>query len=364
MSFTHPSPGPWTIKRGQTTLTVDHPIIAGPMAGGLDPPYRMILHRIGCPLSFTEMISARAVFEEAGRTNRLFSWLPDEGMSCAQIFGSDPGYLAHAASEMERFGHHMIDLNAGCPKRKVYRTGAGSALLKDPENLLKCVGSILDAVKVPVGIKMRMGFHHLEERSLKALVSDLQGMGISYLAMHPRTMVQQFSGKADRELIDRMSSWTDVPLIASGDVRSPEDIMDYLGRGAKAVMVARGLLGDPTWIRRAMAALTGGSWEDRYPRTRVQLHHHLFLLKEHLASSVEWYGEERGVIEFRPHFGWYLRNFCGKREFRNRLYSLTDVKGVMKLIDEISPVWAGSLHDDQSLIIQSMIGAHRKDLSE
>ncbi|MGA1866017.1 MAG: tRNA dihydrouridine synthase [Thermoplasmatota archaeon] len=335
--------GPWTIRRGATSLSVEHPIIAGPMAGCLDPPFRMVLHRSGCPLSFTEMISARAVFEGASRTRRLFSWVPDQGSSCAQIFGSDPVYLAHAASEMEKAGHHMIDLNAGCPKRKVCRTGAGSSMLKDPDNLLKCIGSILDAVNVPVGIKMRMGVHHLEEHSLKDLISNLQSIGLSYIAMHPRTMVQQYSGKAYRELIDRMSGWTGIPLIASGDVRSSGDVRDYLERGATSVMVARGHLGDPTWTARALNALRGGTPDERFPETRTQLLHHISLLKEHLSCSIEWYGEKRGTMEFRPHFGWYIKRFEGRREYRQRMYSLTGREETLRLVDEVANDWGSSL---------------------
>ena len=203
----------------------------------LHTPYRIVLHEVGCQLSFTEMVSARALFEGAERTKKFYTWIPEKGHSGAQIFGSDPEYLSFAAKEMENTGHHLIDLNAGCPKRKVTRTGAGSAMLKDPDNLLSCAGSILDATKVPVGIKMRMGYRHYEEDVLRSTVKDLEGAGLSWLSMHPRTAFQQYTGTADRDLINRMRGWIDIPLIASGDVRSPVDVTDYLERGATAVMV-------------------------------------------------------------------------------------------------------------------------------
>ncbi|MGA1873240.1 MAG: tRNA dihydrouridine synthase [Thermoplasmatota archaeon] len=341
-----PDLGPWKIRRDSTSVEIVQRIIAAPMAGGLDPPYRMVLHRLGCPLSFTEMISARAVYENTRRTASLFSWIPGEGLSGAQIFGADPKYLSHAALEMERTGHHVIDLNAGCPKRKVYRTGAGSAMLKDPENLVSCASSILDAVKIPFGIKMRMGFHHPEEGTLRKLVRDLQSIGASYIAMHPRTMTQQYSGKADRKLIERMSGWIDIPLIATGDVRAPSDVIDYLDRGATAVMVARGLLGDPTWIPRAIASLEGGPWHGRYPGKMEDVRYHLSLLREHLKNAVEWYGEERGMIELRPHLSWYLKRFDGRREFRDRLFSLTTGDGALRFIDEVEKGWVGYCKDD------------------
>jgi tRNA-dihydrouridine synthase B len=339
--MTDPGNGAWKIKRNGISIGFDHPIVAAPMAGGVDTPYRMVLHNLGCQLSFTEMVSARALFEGAERTRKFYKWIPERGYSGAQIFGTDPEYLSFAAREMEITGHHLIDLNVGCPKRKVTRTGAGSAMLKDPENLLKCVCSITDATKVPVGVKMRMGYHHLEEAGLKIIVKDMEGAGISWIAIHPRTAFQQYSGTADRNLVSKMSDWIDLPLIASGDVRSPDDIIDYLERGATAVMVARGHLGDPTWINRASDNLRGKEWIERYPQTAEQVILHIGHLREHLNNSVEWYGEERGCIEFRPHFSWYLKRFKGRREYRDRMYSIKTRSGALAMIDEIEEDWSG-----------------------
>ncbi len=311
------------------------------MAGGLDTPYRMLLHRMGCQLSFTEMISARALFEGIERTKKFYSWVPLKGYSGAQIFGHDAEYLSFAAKEMEEAGHQILDLNVGCPKRKVTRTGSGSAMLKDPENLIHCINTILDSTNLPVGVKMRMGYHHLEEKDLKKLIKDLQGTGLSWITMHSRTAFQQYSGTADRDLFSRMVSWGDIPVIASGDVRSPDDVKDYLKRGATAVMVARGHLGDPTWIDRAIASISGEEWTERYPQTEDQIKLQLTLLREHLDYSLKWYGEERGCIEFRSHFSWYLKRFKDRREYRNRLYSIKTGKEAISMIEEIENVWLG-----------------------
>jgi nifR3 family TIM-barrel protein len=333
--------GSWNITRNDISLEFDHPIIAAPMAGGVDTPYRMILHEADCQLSFTEMVSARALFEGVERTRKFYTWIPKKGYSGAQIFGNDPEYLSFAAKEMENVGHHLVDLNVGCPKRKITRTGAGSAMLKVPDNLLSCVGSILDATSVPVGVKMRMGYHHFEEILLKNIVKDLQGTGLSWITMHGRTAFQQYSGTADRELITKMTSWIDMPLIASGDVRTPEDVLDYLKRGATAVMVARGHLGDPTWIKRVSDHLRGQEWIEGYPKTVDQVKQHIGYLKDHLNNSVDWYGEERGCIEFRPHFSWYLKRFKDRREYRDRMYSIKTRSDALVMIDEIEEGWLG-----------------------
>jgi nifR3 family TIM-barrel protein len=333
---------PWKIRRGSISLEIPHPLVAAPMAGGLDPPYRMILHERGCPLSFTEMVSSRAIHHRTDRTLRLFDWVPRMGFSGAQIFGSEPELLGRAASEMERTGHHVIDLNVGCPKRKVTRLGAGAAMLKDPGNLYRSVEAMMDSVSVPVGVKMRSGINSVDEDSLRVISKDLEGLGISYISFHPRTVQQQYSGKADRELVSHITGWVGIPVIASGDVRGPDDVADYLSRGATGVMVARSILGDPGWIERTLQGLDGGEWVKRYPSTPDAVDEHLGIAREHLELAVEWYGRERGTIEFRPHLSWYIKNFKGRAPFRDRLFTTGTPEGLLVLMDEMLASWKGS----------------------
>ncbi|MGA1849095.1 MAG: tRNA dihydrouridine synthase [Thermoplasmatota archaeon] len=334
---------PWRIRRNGISLEIPHSLIAAPVAGGLDPPYRMLLHEMGCPLSFTEMVSARAVHHGTERTLRLFEWVPLSGFSGAQIFGADPALLGKAASEMQGRGHHIIDLNLGCPKRKVTKLGAGAAMLKDPANLYRSVRSILDSVSVPVGVKMRSGSNSVDESLLKTISKDLEGLGISYITLHPRTVEQQYSGKADRRLVSRFAEWVDIPVIASGDVKGPVDVNDYLHRGAAGVMVARGILGDPGWMKRCLESLEGGEWNKRYPSTPDAVREHLKTARKHLELAVGWYGRERGTIEFRPHLSWYIKNFKGRAPFRDRLFTAVSPGELLDLMDEMEASWIGSI---------------------
>jgi len=343
MSGTEVDLSPWKIRRGPTSLDIAIPLLAAPMAGGLDPPFRMILHDHSCPLSFTEMVSARAVRQGTEKTLWLFEWVPEKGLSGAQIFGSDPELLGKGASQMEARGHHVVDLNLGCPKRKVTRLGAGAAMLKDPENLMNCIRRILDSVSVPVGVKMRSGIARVDRAFLRTLVRELEGLGISYIALHPRTQQQQYSGRADRELISLLSAWVDIPVLASGDVKGPEDVTDYLHRGATAVMAARGMLGDPTWIKRCLNGLKGDEWVRRYPSTREAVEAHMGIARIHLDKAIRWYGEEKGTIEFRPHLSWYVKNFKGRAPFRDRLFTTRNSQELLELIDEMEASWKDSV---------------------
>lgn len=333
----------WKISRGSSEIAFSRPVAAAPMAGANDVPARMLLHSLGSELSFTEMISARALFEGAKRTELLTGWVPPKGAAAAQVFGADPEYLSFAAAELVSSGYRMIDLNAGCPKRKVTRTGAGGALLKDHALLLGCTGALLDSVRVPVGVKMRSGWSSVDIGSLKQLIKDLEGIGASYVAMHPRTVSQQYAGKADRSMVDIASSLLEIPIMASGDAKSPQDVMDYIGRGAKCVLVGRGALGDPTWYRRCMDALNDVSeWEPRFPVKVEDIREHLSLCRQHLRLSCGWYGEERGVVEFRSHLGWYVRRFRGRAAFRDRMYRVKGLDNAISLIDEMEKDWSRS----------------------
>lgn len=330
------------LTRNGIGFKTDQYLVGAPMAGVHDPPYRMILHDLGLELSYTEMISARAVFEGSRRTNELYGWVPEQGRSIAQIFGSDPKYISFAAREMERVGHSAIDLNAGCPKKKVTRTGAGSYLLEDPSNLVKCMRSIKENVDIPFGVKIRSGFDHCDITTLKWIVEELDSLGTSYIAMHPRTARQQYSGKADRDLIDRLTDWTDVPIMASGDVRGPDDVSDFLERGADAVLFSRGSLGDPSWFRRVQLTLEQErEWDPGYPCDQADIMEHIGSIRKHLHLICGYYGEKRGCIEFRKHLVWYVKRFRQRARFRESIHSVKDKEGTELLIDGLERDWTG-----------------------
>ncbi|MCK5772788.1 MAG: tRNA-dihydrouridine synthase family protein [Thermoplasmata archaeon] len=336
-------PEGFQIRRGENIIEVPGVVIAGPMAGVNDPPYRRILHSHGCPLSFTEMLSSRGLSEGNVKTEEFLDRGELPGLVGAQIFGSDPKYLTAAASEVEGRGYPIIDLNAGCPKKKVLAQGSGGGLLRDRENFLNCVSSILESVEVPVGVKTRIGFYDLDEGYMLDLLHDIQELGVSFISVHGRTVKEGFTGRANREIISKISRRLRVPLIASGDVYSPDDVADYLGRGATAVMAARCLMGDPTWIKRCVETLRSGVDWTRYPISPSQVEVHMGILRDHLSLALGHYEERRGCINIRAHMGWYLKPFKGRNLFHDRLYASITGESVLSLIDDMEKAWKSHL---------------------
>jgi tRNA-dihydrouridine synthase B len=327
-----------TIKRQNNDLELKLPFFPAPMAGAIEPPFRMILHDMGAELSFTEMISARGTYEGSKRTGELAGWLPERGFSGAQVFGSDPGYVSFAAARMEEIGHHIIDLNCGCPKRKVLTHGAGGALMKDSDRLISIVSSILDDVEVPVGVKTRSGFHDFDRTKLGSLLQDLESIGCSYVAIHGRSVKQGFRGSANRDVISFASKNLGIPLIASGDVRTIEDIRDYLERGASGVMLGRALLGNP-FILRDLIDMRGP--EEAYLRERIA---EIFsIARLHLDLSISYYGCERGCVKFRTHLGWYIQRFRGRKPFMDRIHHASSREEFAVLMEAMETAWSREL---------------------
>jgi tRNA-dihydrouridine synthase B len=320
-----------TIRRGSTSIEITPPLIAAPMAGAIDHPYRTLLHTRGCRLSFTEMISSRGLHEDSRRTMELIGSIQPTGFTGAQIFGSDPVYLKSGSKKVQDHGFHLIDLNSGCPKRKVMSQGSGGALLKNTGKLIKCLSTIVECTTVPVGIKIRSAYHHFDGAKFRRMIAEIEGAGASYLSIHPRTVVQGFSGRADRDVISIASDLLSIPIIASGDVKHVNDVMDYLDRGASGVMIGRSLLGDPSWFDRNAKAMISGSGELSDP----DIAENLALARDHLRLNIDHYGEKRGVIKFRTHLGWYLKRFQGRSDFRDRIYSVKREEDISLLLSGI-----------------------------
>jgi tRNA-dihydrouridine synthase B len=325
----------FSIRRDRNILKIGSRVIAAPMAGVLEPPYRKLLHDRGLSLSFTEMISSRGTYERSKRTGELAGWVPEHGISGAQIFGNDPQYLTYAARKMVEMGHKLIDLNTGCPKRKVLVQGSGGAMLKDTDNLILCLEEIMGSVDVPVGIKMRSGFHGHDQDSFSDILMRIEGTGVSYIAIHPRTVKQGFKGEPDKGVIELASRTVNIPVIASGDVRTKRDIENYLDLGASAVMVGRGLMGDPFLIDR----LERGIEKESFPDSSDDVSALLEFAREHLDENVEYFGEKRGCIKFRPHLGWYVQRYRDKNLFRDQIYHVNTKADVITLIDKIERKW-------------------------
>ena len=279
--------------------------LLAPMAGVTDLSFRAICKRMGCDLTYTEMVSARALQYRNRNTFALVRMHPEEIPCGVQLFGSDPEAMAGAAALVEKEypgAAGLIDLNMGCPTPKITRNGEGCALMKDPARAADIIRAVDRAVRLPVTVKIRKGW---DEHSVNAVEFARMAAesGAAAVCVHGRTRAQFYHGKADWDIIARVCAAVDVPVIGNGDVLCAEDALKMLDQtGCRAVMVARGAQGNP-WIFRQIARLrdTGVREDIPAPAQRVDM------ALTHARAAVAEKGENTAVREMRKHVAWYIR---------------------------------------------------------
>jgi len=274
-----------------------------PMAGVTDLAFRAVCRGLGAGLTFTEMVSAKALVYQDGKTRGLLRLGEGEHPAGAQIFGSDPACMAEAAAlALEISGADFIDINMGCPVGKVVRSGDGSALMRDPEKAMRIIESVARAVGCPVTVKIRKGW---DKGSVNAVEFSrmAQSAGAAAITVHGRTRTQMYSGKADWDIIREVKSAVAVPVLANGDVFTAGDAVRILKyTGADMAMVGRGALGDPWIFIQARALLDGGEAPPRPPvgeRAETAM--------RQFEMAAEQKGERIACLEARKHYAWYLR---------------------------------------------------------
>ncbi|MEM7674592.1 MAG: tRNA dihydrouridine synthase DusB [Myxococcota bacterium] len=312
---------------------VETPIILAPMAGVSEAPYRVISTDMGAGLAPTELVSSRGLQFGNTRTAEYLKHDPKrEPMLSVQIFGGDAEAMARGAELAVAAGARILDINMGCPVKKVTKNGAGSALMTDPGRAARIVSAMSERVgsKVPVTAKIRAGW---DESSINAAEFGraLEDAGLAAIALHPRTRRQGYSGQADWSLIAALKEAVDIPVIANGDIFCVEDAERViLETKCDAIMVGRAALGNP-WIFRDLAAARAGSVRPAppSPRERVQLIlHHLDVHVEHIED------EARALKKFRQHLIWYSRGMRQGAAFRERAMRLEVRAHIEEAIDE------------------------------
>lgn len=291
-------------------------LFLAPLSGYTDWPMRMLCRRYGAELAYTEMISATGLARREKNTLKLLERPADDTPLIAQIFSSDPDECGQAARILEESGFDGIDINMGCPVKKVVTKGCGSALMKDPSRAQAIVEAVRASVKLPVSVKMRAGW---DSGSLNAdlLSARLEAAGAQCIIIHPRTRAQMYGGRPQWEILERIRREVKVPLIASGDIRTIADIQALRHKGAQACMIGRAAIGRP-WIFRE---LTGGAPPSLPERRELML--------EHLDASCRVLGEDRGVRSMRKIMCAYVKGLPGAAVFREKvcaLQSAADVK--------------------------------------
>lgn len=305
-------------------VTIESKLALAPMAGVTDRAFRQICRELGAGLTTTELVSAKALCYQDRKSRALLLLSPDEHPAAAQIFGSDPMCMAEAAQiAAEVSGADFIDINMGCPVGKVVSGGDGCALMRDPEKAARIAEAVVKASPVPVTVKMRRGW---DSGSINAveLSRMLEEVGVSAVTVHGRTRTQMYAGKADWVTIREVKAAVQIPVIANGDVFSPEDAVRVLSfTGADMAMIGRGCFGNPWIFEQAKAALGG---EPIPPLPPLRERFDTAVRQVELAAQDK--GEHIAVLEARKQLCWYLKGVAYANYYKEQIVAMQTLKDV------------------------------------
>ncbi len=318
----------------------DFPVFLAPMEDVSDPPFRKLCRRLGADMVFTEFISTEGLIRDAEKSVKKLDVYDEERPVGIQIFGHHLYSMLYALRIIEKAQPDVIDINYGCPVKKVVNKGAGAAFLKDPERMQKFTEEIVRSTDFPVTVKTRLGW---DENSINIVEVALrmQDAGAKAIFIHGRTRAQMYGGKADWEAIARVKQHPDmeIPVVANGDIDTPEKaaiIRDVYG--LDGAMIGRGAIGSP-WIFRKMKHYlqTGEILPDPNTSERVEM------IKEYLTDAVRWKGERLAILEARRHYSGYFKGYPDFRKFKARLVQADSLSEIFHILEELEKFYANEV---------------------
>jgi len=308
-------------------LQIDNITVLAPLAGITNLPFRRMVRKIGCGLVCSEMISANGLVYGSGKSRNMLEMDADEKPVSFQIFGADPAIMADAAVMAAEAGADIVDINCGCSVKKILKSGAGSALMKDPERARAIFASVRQAVRIPLTIKIRSGWEPSGQAAMD-FAHMAEDCGVDAITLHPRTATQGFSGTSDWSLIHRLKEQVLVPVIGNGDITRPEDAVRMIDQtGCDGVMVGRAAMGNPWIFSQIHELLANGSY------AAVSIDQRFSAMKQFAAASVAYFGELTACRMMRSRLPWLIKGLPGASKFRESITKIRTLEEAGELMD-------------------------------
>lgn len=327
------------VKIGKITLP-DFPLLLAPMEDVSDPPFRAVCKEQGADLMFTEFISSEGLIRDAIKSRQKLDIFEEERPVGIQIFGGDEEAMALSARIVDTVNPDLLDINFGCPVKKVVTKGAGAAVLKDLDLMVRLTSAVVKSTSLPVTVKTRLGWDH-DSINIMDVALRLQDVGIAALSIHGRTRCQLYKGDADWTYIAEVKNdpRVTIPIFGNGDVDTPERALEYKNKyGVDGIMMGRAAIGYPWIFREVKHFMATG--EKLPPPTIAE---RISVIKKHLYGSVSWKGPVAGINEMKRHYANYLHGLPNIKDFRNRLVTLKTVEEIDEVLAEIEERYSDTL---------------------